>query len=166
MGEDESGLLPSRKMYLAGMDYSGQLKNLPFQVYTEWADTRTNGKVIGYSYNHYIYTDGYYQHGFPLGHAMGGDGQMYSLGGDIHFDKMNRLNGRILMSKVNQSGLEINHAFPQKDNVKALDLTWTHYIKPNAPLKLSGWVSDSDVYGKDSGMSLSVEIPLDHSLFY
>lgn len=166
VGEDEAGLLPSKKMYLAGVDYSSQLNNMPFQVYAEWADTRTNGNARGISYNHYIYQDGYYQHGFPLGHGMGGDGQMYSLGGDIRFDKMNRLNGRILMSKVNQSGLEINHAFPQKDNVKALDLTWTHYIKPNASLKLSGWVSDSDVYGKDSGMSLSVEIPLDHSLFY
>ncbi len=166
VGEDESGLLPSRKMYLAGLDYSSQVKNMPFQLYTEWADTRTNGDVWGYSYNHHNYTDGYYQHGFPLGHAMGGDGQMYSLGGDIRFDKMNRLNGRILLAKVNQSGLEINHAFPQKDEIKALDLTWTHYLRPNTPLKLSGWVSDSDVYGGDSGVSLGVEIPLDRSLFY
>ena len=97
---------------------------------------------------------------------MGGDGQMYSLGGDIHFDRMNRLNARLLLAEVNQSDLETNQAFSQKDNVKALDLTWTHYIKPNAPLKLSGWVSDSDVYGKDSGISLGIEIPLDRSLFY
>ncbi|MGQ7370493.1 capsule assembly Wzi family protein, partial [Streptococcus suis] len=30
--EDESGLLPSRKMYLAGLDYSSQVKNMPFQL--------------------------------------------------------------------------------------------------------------------------------------
>ena len=166
VGEDEAGLLPSKKMYLAGIDYSSQFKNMPFQIYTEWADTRTNGEVQGISYNHHIYTDGYYQHGFPLGYAMGGDGQMYSLGGDIRFDHMNRLKGRVLLAKVNQSGLEINQAFPQKDEVKALDLTWTHYIRPNTPLKLSGWVRDSDVYGDDSGVSLGVEIPLDRSLFY
>lgn len=166
VGEDEAGLLPSKKMYLAGVDYSSQLKNMPFQIYTEWTNTQTNGDTQGISYNHYIYTDGYYQHGFPLGHAMGGDGQMYSLGGGIRFDHMNRLKGRVLLAKVNQSGLEINQAFPQKDEVKALDLTWTHYIHPNTPLKLSGWVSDSDVHGGDSGVSLSVEIPLDRSLFY
>lgn len=166
VGEDEAGLLPSKKMYLAGVDYSSQIKNMPFQIYTEWADTRTNGNAQGISYNHHIYKDGYYQHGFALGHAMGGDGQMYSLGGDIHFDRMNRLNARLLLAEVNQSDLETNQAFSQKDNVKALDLTWTHYIKPNAPLKLSGWVSDSDVYGKDSGISLGIEIPLDRSLFY
>ncbi|QQN39482.1 capsule assembly Wzi family protein [Acinetobacter sp. CS-2] len=165
VGEDEAGLLPSKKMYLAGVDYSSQLNNLPFQVYAEWADTRTNGDVQGISYNHYIYQDGYYQHGFPLGHAMGGDGQMVSLGGDIRFDVMNRLNGRVLMAKVNQSNSSTNHAFAQKDEIKALDLTWTHYLKPNAPLKLNGWVSDSDVYGQDAGVSIGVEIPLDRSLF-
>ncbi|WP_180157293.1 MULTISPECIES: capsule assembly Wzi family protein [unclassified Acinetobacter] len=165
VGEDEAGLLPSKKMYLAGVDYSSQLNNLPLQVYAEWADTRTNGDVQGISYNHYIYQDGYYQHGFPLGHAMGGDGQMVSLGGDIRFDVMNRLNGRVMVAKVNQSNSINNQAFTQKDEIKALDLTWTHYLKPNAPLKLNGWVSDSDVYGQDAGVSIGVEIPLDRSLF-
>jgi len=165
VGEDEAGLLPSKKMYLAGIDYSSQLNNLPLQVYAEWADTRTNGDVQGISYNHYIYQDGYYQHGFPLGHAMGGDGQMLSLGGDIRFDVMNRLNGRAMVAKVNQSNSINNHAFTQKDEIKALDLTWTHYLKPNAPLKMNGWVSDSDVYGQDAGVSIGVEIPLDRSLF-
>lgn len=165
VGEDEAGLLPSKKMYLAGIDYSSQLNNLPLQVYAEWADTRTNGDVQGISYNHYIYQDGYYQHGFPLGHAMGGDGQMLSLGGDIRFDVMNRLNGRVMVAKVNQSNTINNHAFTQKDEIKALDLTWTHYLKQNAPLKLNGWVSDSDVYGQDAGVSIGVEIPLERSLF-
>ena len=165
VGEDEAGLLPSKKMYLAGVDYSSQFKNMPFQIYTEWADTRTNGEVQGISYNHHIYTDGYYQHGFPLGHAMGGEGQMLSLGGDIRFDVMNRLNGRVMVAKVNQSNSINNHAFTQKDEIKALDLTWTHYLKPNAPLKMNGWVSDSDVYGQDAGVSIGVEIPLDRSLF-
>ena len=165
VGEDEAGLLPSKKMYLAGVDYSSQFNNMPFQLYTEWADTRTNRDALGISYEHRNYKDGYYQHGFPLGHAMGGDGQMLSLGGDIRFDVMNRLNGRVMVAKVNQSNSINNQAFTQKDEIKALDLTWTHYLKPNAPLKLNGWVSDSDVYGQDAGVSIGVEIPLDRSLF-
>ena len=59
-------------MYLAGVDYSSSYNNMPYQLYAEWADTRTNNDVKGISYNHYVYKDGYYQHGFPLGHAMGG----------------------------------------------------------------------------------------------
>ncbi|WP_288386721.1 capsule assembly Wzi family protein, partial [uncultured Acinetobacter sp.] len=165
VGEDESGFLPSRKLYLAGAEYSSSLRNMPYQLYAEWADTRTNGDVWGYSYNHHQYTDGYYQHGYPLGHAIGGDGQMYSVGGDIRVDVMNRISGRVLLAKVNQSNLAINRAFPEKDEVKALDLTWTHYIKPDLPLKINGWVSDSDVHGNDAGASIGVEIPLDLKQF-
>ena len=161
IGEDEAGGLPSKKMYLAGVDYSSSFKNMPFQLYTEWADTRTNGNVRGISYNHHQYTDGYYQHGFPLGHAMGGDGEMYSVGGNIRFDQMNRVSGRVLFAKVNQSNLDINQAFPEKDEVKALDLTWSHYLRPDIPLKLNGWVSDSDVNGNDTGFSVAVDLPLD-----
>ncbi|WP_111885519.1 capsule assembly Wzi family protein [Acinetobacter sp. CFCC 11171] len=165
VGEDEAGLLPSKKMYLAGVDYSSQFNNMPYQVYAEWADTRTNGETKGISYNHYIYQDGYYQHGFPLGHAMGGDGQMYSIGGDIRFDAMNRLNGRAFVAKVNQSNKSMNHAFPVNDELKGIDLTWTHQLRRDIPLKLSGWIADSDRSGKDSGVSVGLELPLDRSLF-
>ncbi|NHB58901.1 capsule assembly Wzi family protein [Acinetobacter sp. 194] len=165
VGEDEAGLLPAKKMYLAGVDYSSTVNDLPYQVYAEWADTRTNGHVDGISYTHYIYKDGYYQHGFPLAHALGGDGQMVSVGGDIRFDPMNRLSGRVLFAKVNQSNRVINHAFPLDDDIKALDLTWTHYVSPRIPLKINGWVADSDRRGNDGGASIGVEIPLDKDLF-
>ncbi len=165
VGEDEAGGLPSKKMYLAGTDYSSSYKNMPYQLYAEWADTRTNGDVKGISYNHTNYKDGYYQHGFSLGHAMGGDGQMVSVGGDIRIDHMNRLSGRALVAKVNQSERVTNVAFPDKEEVKALDLTWTHYIKPDLPLKVNGWVSDADQNGSDGGISLGVDIPLDQYIF-
>lgn len=169
IGEDEAGLLPSKKMYLAGADYSSSFKNLPYQLYIEWADTTTNGDPVGVSYAHHVYKDGYYQQGFPLGHAMGGDGEMVSVGGNIRFDVMNRLSGRVIYAKVNQSASlfadkQINLAFPEQDKIKALDLTWTHYIKPTIPLKINGWVSDSDVHGNDAGASVGIEIPLDKSL--
>ncbi|WP_445115218.1 capsule assembly Wzi family protein [Acinetobacter sp. WZC-1] len=170
VGEDEAGGLPAKYLYLAGADFSSSYKNMPYQLYAEWADTRTNGEVKGISYNHHQYTDGYYQHGFPLGHAIGGDGQMVSVGGDIRFDVMNRLSGRVIYADVNKAAAMmgnrvINQAFPETDKIKALDLTWTHYIKPSIPLKINGWVSDSDKHGNDTGASIGVEIPLDKSLF-
>lgn len=164
-GEDEAGGLPSKKMYLAGVDYSSSYQNMPFQLYTEWADTRTNGKAQGITYNHSDYTDGFYQHGYPLAHAIGGDGQMISVGGDIRFDRINRMNARILFAKLNESNQGINYAFPEKDELKALDLTWTHYLRPDIPLKLNGWISDSDVHGNDAGASIGIEFPLEKGLF-
>ncbi|WP_336141802.1 capsule assembly Wzi family protein [Acinetobacter sp. 102] len=165
IGEDEAGYLPAKWMYLAGADFSSSYKDMPYQLYAEWTDTRTNGEVKGVSYTHHIYKEGYYQHGFSLGHAMGGDGQMYSVGGDIRFDTMNRLNGRVIYAKLNQSNVVVNTAFPKEDNIKALDLTWTHYLKPTIPLKVNGWVSDSDLNGSDGGVSVGVEIPLERKMF-
>ena len=165
IGEDEAGYLPSRKFYSAGAEYSSSYRDLPVQIYTEWTDTRTNGDVWGYTYRHGDYKDGYYQHGYPLGHGIGGDSQMYSIGGNIRFDKMNRVSGRILSANVNQSSLLINQQFPNKDEIQALELTWTHYIQPTMPLKINGWVSDSDLLGQDSGLSVGIELPLDDYLF-
>lgn len=165
IGEDEAGGLPSKYLYLGGVDYSSSYKNMPYQLYAEWSDTRTNGDVKGISYSHHQYTDGYYQHGYPLAHAMGGDGQMVSVGGDIRVDVMNRISGRVLFAKVNQSNLDINQAFPEKDEIKALDVTWSHYIKPDIPLKINAWVSDSDVHGNDTGASVGIEFPLDLKTF-
>ena len=170
VGEDEAGGLPSKKMYLAGVDYSSIVKAMPYQLYTEWADTRTNGKTRGISYNHSVYTDGYYQHGYSLGHAMGGDGQMVSLGGNIRLDPMNRVNGRILFAKFSEVASRpdarlTNAAFPVADEIKAIDLTWSHYLRPDMPLKMNGWVSDSDRQGHDAGASIGIEIPLNKRLF-
>ncbi|MCU4520405.1 capsule assembly Wzi family protein [Acinetobacter schindleri] len=165
VGEDEAGGLPAKKMYLAGIDYSSSYNNMPFQLYTEWADTRTNGKAQGISYNHSVYTDGFYQHGYPLAHAMGGDGQMISVGGDIRFDRLNRVNARVLFAKLNESNRTTNLAFPAQDELKAVNVSWTHYLRPDIPLKLNGWISDSDLYGNDGGASIGIEFPLEKGLF-
>lgn len=165
IGEDEAGGLPAKKMYLAGVDYSSSYNNMPFQLYTEWTDTRTNGSADGISYNHHVYTDGFYQHGYPLAHAMGGDGQMISVGGDIRFDRLNRVNARVLFAKLNESNRTTNLAFPAQDELKAVDVSWTHYLRPDIPLKLNGWISDSDLRGNDGGASIGIEFPLEKSLF-
>ncbi|QIC71531.1 capsule assembly Wzi family protein [Acinetobacter indicus] len=165
VGEDEAGGLPAKKMYLAGVDYSSSYQNMPYQLYSEWADTRTNGKAQGISYNHSVYTDGFYQHGYSLAHAMGGDGQMISVGGDIRFDRLNRLHGRVLFAKLNGSGRITNAAFPEQDELTALDITWTHYLRPDIPLKLNGWLGDSDLHGQDGGASIGIEFPLEKGLF-
>ncbi|WP_180001678.1 capsule assembly Wzi family protein [Acinetobacter sp. YH12255] len=165
VGEDEAGGLPAKKMYLAGVDYSSSYQNMPYQLYSEWADTRTNGKAQGVSYNHSTYKDGFYQHGYPLAHALGGDGQMISVGGDIRFDRMNRVNARVLFTKLNESNRTTNLAFPAQDELKAIDVSWTHYLRPDIPLKLNGWISDSDLHGNDGGASIGIEFPLEKGLF-
>jgi hypothetical protein len=91
---------------------------------------------------------------------------MISVGGDIRFDRLNRVNARVMFAKLNESNRTSNQASPEKDELKALDLTWTHYLRPDIPLKLNGWISDSDLRGNDGGASIGIEFPLEKGLFF
>jgi hypothetical protein len=78
IGEDEAANLPSKYMYLAGVDWrhSGGL------AYFEWTDS--TAKLAGVAYNHHIYTDGYRHRGRPLGYWGDGDSNLWTAGGLLH----------------------------------------------------------------------------------
>lgn len=90
---------------------------------------------------------------------------MISVGGDIRFDRLNRVNARVLFAKLNASNRTTNLAFPAQDELKAVDVSWIHYLRPDIPLKLNGWISNSDLHGNDGGASIGIEFPLEKSLF-
>lgn len=168
VGEDEAGYLPSKNMYLAGVDYASSFntKNMgvmPYQIYAEWTDTRSSGEVRDISYNHYVYTDGNYQYGYPLGYALGGDTESVTVGGKLWVDNQNFINAKMQYAKVNQSGIEgsnsykNNRAFPESDKLKVLDVAWEHQLNPKTTISSRAWVSDSDIHSTDVGGGIGVE---------
>lgn len=168
VGEDEAGYLPAKNMYLAGIDYSSAINNtnqgvIPYQLYAEWTDTRSSGDITGVSYNHYIYKDGYYQYGYPLGYALGGDTESVALGGKLWVDNRNFINAKVQHAKVNQSGTEgsnsfrNNEGFPLSDKLTVLDVAWEHQLNPKTTISSRAWVSDSDIHSTDIGGGIGVE---------
>lgn len=162
IGEDEAGYLPSKNMYLAGIDYASSFNTtnmgvMPYQLYAEWTDTRSSGDVKGISYNHYVYTDGNYQYGYPLGYALGGDTESIAVGGKLWVDNQNFINAKVQHAKVNQSNLAINKAFPESDKLTVLDVAWEHQLNPKTTISSRAWVSDSDIHSTDIGGGIGVE---------
>lgn len=168
IGEDEAGGLPAKNMYLAGADFASSLNTtnmgtMPYQIYTEWTDTRTSGDVRDISYSHTNYTDGYYQYGYPLGYALGGDTESIAVGGKLWLDNQNFINAKVQHAKVNQSGIEGSHsyhnnrAFPESDKLTVLDVAWEHQLNPKTTISSRAWVSDSDIHSIDIGGGLGVE---------
>lgn len=162
VGEDEAGYLPSKNMYLAGVDFASSITTpnmgtLPYQLYTEWTDTRTSGDVRGISYNHTNYTDGYYQHGYPLGYALGGDAESIAVGGKLWVDNQNFINAKLQYAKVNQSGRATNQAFPESDKLKVMDVAWEHQLNPKTTVSSRAWVADSDMHSTDVGGGIGIE---------
>ena len=158
VGEDEAGGLPSKNMYLAGVDYASSIYDKPYQLYAEYADTRTSGEVLGFSYNHLNYTDGYYQQGYPLGHSLGGDAESVSVGGKLWLDNRNFINSKLQYAKVNQSDRNTNKAFPATDTLKVLDVAWEHQLKPQALITTRLWAVDSNVESTDIGAGIGIEL--------
>jgi hypothetical protein len=85
IGEDEAGLLPSKYLGLFGIETWGSVFSGTWRAHFEYADTACNFSrthpQFGCAYDNVIYTDGYNYRHRSIGHAMGGDGRMYSLGG-------------------------------------------------------------------------------------
>lgn len=164
VGEDEAGGLPAKNMYLAGADYASEAYGKPYQLYTEYADTRTSGEVRGVSYDHGTYTDGYYQQGYPLGHSLGGDAESISIGGKLWLDSRNFVNTKLQYAKVNQSGeldrrtgKSDNQAFPMKDKLTAIDVSWAHQWQPQTLITTRVWAVDSDTHSSDIGAGVGLE---------
>lgn len=168
IGEDEAGGLPAKNMYLGGIDYASSLNTtqfgtVPYQLYTEYTDTRSSGEVNNASYNHYVYTDGYYQHGYPLGYALGGNTQSISIGGKLWLDSQNFITSKLQYVKVNQSASKgdryygNNKAFPESDKLKVVDVAWEHRLNPKTTISSRIWASDSDIHSTDVGGGLGIE---------
>lgn len=164
IGEDEAGGLPAKNMYLAGADYASSAYGKPYQLYAEYTDTRTSGEVRGISYDHINYTDGYYQQGFPLGYALGGDAESISVGGKLWLDSRNFVNTKLQYAKVNQSGeldrrtgKSDNQAFPMKDKLTAIDISWAHQLNPKTLVTSRLWGVDSDTQSSDIGAGVGLE---------
>jgi len=157
IGEDEAGGLPAKNMYLAGADYAADMYGKPYQLYAEYADTRTSGESRGISYDHVNYTDGYYQQGYPLGHALGGDAESIAIGGRLWLDNRNFVNTKLQYAKVNQADEAINQAFPTSDKLKVIDVAWEHQLQPQALITSRLWAVDSDTQSSDIGMAVGIE---------
>jgi len=84
IGEDEAGGLPSHYLASIGVDAAFAVDAATVRVFVEHADTTLNGAfgtpILGSAYRHDIYVDGYTQRGQPLGHPVGGDVRLTSIG--------------------------------------------------------------------------------------
>ena len=159
IGEDEAGGLPSKNMYLAGIDYASDAYGKPYQIYAEYTDTRSSGEVNrGGSYNHSTYKDGYYQQGYPLGYALGGNAESVAVGAKLWLDRQNFINAKLQHAKVNQSEQTINYAFPNADKLTTFDIGLTHQLQPQALITGRLWAVDSDIESTDVGAAIGLEL--------
>jgi hypothetical protein len=84
IGEDEAGLMPSQWMAQIGADWAVRFGARSLRVFVEGADL-VAGDISGHprpgsAYRNHIYRQGYTNDGLPLGHPVGGDAKLASVG--------------------------------------------------------------------------------------
>ncbi|MBV6417024.1 MAG: hypothetical protein CMLOHMNK_01657 [Steroidobacteraceae bacterium] len=84
IGEDEAGGLPAKFIGQLGVESWASSAWGALRGHLEYADTSCNftrsQPMFGCAYVNHLYPQGYTFRGHSIGHAMGGDGRMYSLG--------------------------------------------------------------------------------------
>lgn len=161
IGEDEAGHLPSSNMYIGGVEGHHALGKDAVNWYFEAHDTRTGMGRTDYSYTHHIYKDGYYQQGYPLGDAIGGDGRLFASKAELVTEDDQRWSVRVFYAKVNPENQRINRAFPQADTLKGVQFGWGSDIYKSVRLNVASWYTDAaHNQGNDVGVSMAVDIPL------
>ena len=84
IGEDEAGSLPSHYLASVGIDTAFAVDATTVRLFVEHANTTLHGAIgtpiLGSAYRHAAYVDGYTQRGEPLGHPVGGDVRLTSIG--------------------------------------------------------------------------------------
>ena len=78
IGEDEGGNLPSKNFALAGAELAENKGPMPWRSFLEY--TKTKAGPPGVAYRHSVYNQGYTNRNSSLGHPLGGDVELYSLG--------------------------------------------------------------------------------------
>lgn len=114
-----------------------------------------------YVYTHHTYKDGYYQQGYPLGHAMGGDGQMLSGRVELVLEDGQRWSTRLVYAKVNPKDQSINQAFPKSDTLKGIQLGWGYTFTHQVKFDTSLWYTDNNnSTADDVGAGVSMAVPI------
>lgn len=161
IGEDESGLLPSHVMYMAGVEVMHSWDSRQVSWYLEGVDTRSSLNKEGISYTHRNYKEGYYQQGFPLGAAVGGDSTQYTLGVSVALEDGQRFGARLAHAQVNRLSQPINQAWPTADKRTGGELSWQAPLNAWLTLESRLWYSHSEHFDNDAGAGLSATFALD-----
>lgn len=160
VGEDESGGLPSKHAYLLGLDGHAIWDNTGAVNWRiEGVNTFSGLNKKNVMYRHGTYKDGYYQQGYPLGHALGGDGKMISGAAEMVLNNANRINTRLFYAQANDSNQIINQAFPKSDTLKGISLGWSGVISTKLKLGTTVWYTHGK-HDRDAGVALNIELPI------
>jgi hypothetical protein len=108
IGEDEAGGLPSKFLGQFGLETWGSSTLGGWRAHFEYSDTACSfsreSPEFNCAYRHSIYPQGYTYRGRNIGHTLGNDSRMYTLGGTLTLSGGDVLTVNLRRLEVNRDG--------------------------------------------------------------
>ncbi|UOP04613.2 capsule assembly Wzi family protein [Conchiformibius kuhniae] len=166
IGEDEANKMPSKNFFLAGIDGSHKVsEQQTLNWHLEGADTSTKfGKLVGVTYRHHLYQDGYYQQNLPLGHPLGGDVRSVVLGINssvFHNDnkkwfKTHHFGGKLMHAQTVRKNKD------QQTSVQGASVAWEGDVntknRMNMRVGANGWYAKPEQGKVQSGVGVKTSL--------
>lgn len=119
-GEDESGYLPSRTFYNIGLSkYLPQHKR---KITIDFADTFSSSSIENYTYNHFIYKDGYRYKDRPIGASIDADSTLLTIAFDHRLTINNTLRYKMFTGTINQNNSIKNYISPKNFKLNGISI--------------------------------------------
>jgi hypothetical protein len=151
-GEDESGYLPSRTFYDVGFKTNLLKGRFTF----DYANTMSSSGIKNYTYNHFLYKDGYRYNGQPLGASIDADSNIAIAAYKTISDKNTFYSIKLLSGKLNFNNNKRNYLSTKSTKINGLSL---ELIKKHKvyKIKLKYGYFDTKVDLSKNNISLGIE---------
>ena len=151
-GEDESGYLPSRTFYNIGFKKDFLAGRLTF----DYANTMSSSGIKNYTYNHFLYKDGYRYKDNPLGANIDADSKISILTYKKFMDMNTFFSLKFLNGDINMNNSDTNYLFKNQTQIKG---TSFDIVKMHKKYKLSLRYSyfDTDNAVQENNISIRLE---------
>lgn len=154
-GEDESGYLPSRTFYNIGFKREFLSGRLSF----DYANTMSSSDIENYTYNHFLYKDGYRYKDNPLGANIDADSKISILTYKEFMDMNAFFSLKFLNGDINMNDSNKNYLFENQTKIKGASFDLVKiYRKYKLSLRYSYF--DSDKRTQRNNISLRLEYVL------
>ena len=150
MGEDEAGMLPSRRSLQTGINLNYQLLNMPLQTFVEYNDTRTShGNRYNLAYNHSLYRTGYRYLGRSLAASLDNDSEAITIGTTLYLDDTDKLSLQLNRLRVNVDGAGLHTVSTNKQQTILINSEYaTETDYGNIALSLQYYTDNIDSFDR------------------
>ena len=111
MGEDEAGMLPSRRSLQTGFSFDVSLLDIPLHTFVEYNDSRTShGRRYNLAYNHSLYRTGYRYLGRSIAATLDNDSESVTMGTMLQLENNDKLSVQLSRLRVNVDDQGLNNS--------------------------------------------------------